>query len=160
MMKLKNLLDEDFINYKYPSMFLIFPYCSFKCENESKVHCCQNSELIYSPIIKINENKIVERYITNPISKAIVCGGLEPFDSFEDLFRLIYVFRDKTNDDIVIYTGYTEQECKDNGWINKLLPYKNIIIKFGRFIPDQEKHYDEVLGVYLSSDNQYAKRIC
>jgi len=36
---------------------------------------------------------------------------------------------------------------------------KNIIIKYGRFIPDKEKHYDEVLGIYLASDNQYAERI-
>ena len=32
-----------------------------------------------------------------------------------------------------------------------------VIVKFGRFRPNQEKHYDEVLGVYLISDNQYAK---
>ena len=156
-MKLRNLLDEDFINYKYPSMFLIFPYCSFKCENESKVHCCQNSELIYSPIIKINENKIVERYITNPISKAIVCGGLEPFDSFEDLFRLIYVFRDKTNDDIVIYTGYYKNEIEKE--IEILKKYKNIIIKFGRYIPNRKSRYDDILGITLASDNQYAEKI-
>ena len=35
----------------------------------------------------------------------------------------------------------------------------NIIIKYGRFIPHQEKHFDEILGVYLASDNQYGKRI-
>ena len=34
-----------------------------------------------------------------------------------------------------------------------------IIIKYGRFIPNQQKHYDEILGVYLASDNQYAEKI-
>jgi hypothetical protein len=41
---------------------------------------------------------------------------------------------------------------------NLLKGYGNIVVKFGRFIPNQEKHYDSVLGVELSSFNQYAKR--
>jgi hypothetical protein len=40
-----------------------------------------------------------------------------------------------------------------------LCQFSNIIIKFGRFRPGQEPHYDEVLGVKLASDNQYAKRV-
>ena len=46
--------------------------------------------------------------------------------------------------------------------INKvylLSNYKNIIIKYGRYIPNKEKYYNEVLGVYLASENQYAERI-
>jgi hypothetical protein len=86
-----------------------------------------------------------------------VLGGLEPFDSWDDLFKLIRAIRSQTDDDIVIYTGYNKNEI-----INKtalLLPFENIIIKYGRFIPNQEPHYDDVLGVYLQSDNQYAERI-
>jgi hypothetical protein len=37
--------------------------------------------------------------------------------------------------------------------------FKNIIIKFGRFVPNKPHHIDEVLGIELASDNQYAKRI-
>ena len=37
--------------------------------------------------------------------------------------------------------------------------FDNIIIKYGRFIPGQEKHYDKILGVYLASNNQYAERL-
>ena len=33
-----------------------------------------------------------------------------------------------------------------------------VVVKYGRFVPDCQPHYDEVLGVNLSSDNQYAKR--
>ena len=40
-----------------------------------------------------------------------------------------------------------------------IILYSNIIIKFGRFIPNREPHFDEVLGVNLASNNQYAKRI-
>ena len=43
--------------------------------------------------------------------------------------------------------------------INNLKQFPNIIIKFGRFIPNQQSHYDEVLGINLASDNQYAKKI-
>ena len=35
-----------------------------------------------------------------------------------------------------------------------------IIVKFGRFRPNQEKHFDEVLGIYLASNNQYGKEFC
>ena len=67
----------------------------------------------------------------------------------------------KCDDDIVIYTGYEEdndivQKCLKIIW--KYIDVKNIIVKYGRFIPDQKPHYDEVLGVNLASDNQYAKR--
>ena len=65
------------------------------------------------------------------------------------------LFRHNHYDDIVIYTGYTEKEVKENfDWI---FLYENIIIKYGRFIPNQSPHYDKILGVNLSSDNQYAK---
>ena len=66
---------------------------------------------------------------------------------------------DNIKDVIVIYTGYTAEEINDKGYIEELKKYPNIIIKYGRFIPDQKAHFDEVLGVNLQSDNQYAKRI-
>ena len=43
--------------------------------------------------------------------------------------------------------------------VEKLMDFKNIIIKFGRYIPDRPSKFDEVLGVTLASDNQYAERI-
>lgn len=158
-MRIKGLVDEDFVNYKKPSMFIIFPYCTFKCEKEAKVHCCQNSDLARSPIIEISAENIIERYISNKITKSIVCGGLEPMDSFYDLSRLLYSFRDKCNDDFVIYTGYTKQECEQNGWISVLSKVPNVIIKFGRYIPNSTSHYDDILGINLNSEGQFAERI-
>ena len=35
--------------------------------------------------------------------------------------------------------------------------YGNIIVKYGRYVPNQKPHYDELLGILLASDNQYAK---
>jgi hypothetical protein len=76
-------------------------------------------------------------------------------DSFDELLEFINEFRKVSNDDIVIYSGYNEDEIYNKTYL--LSKYKNIIVKFGRFIPNQEKHYDEILGVELASPNQYAK---
>lgn len=156
-MLIKNLVDEDFINYSKPSMFILFNKCTFKCDKEAGCAICQNSALAHEPDIDFSIIEIVSRYLRNPITKAIVCGGLEPFDSEPDLMSLVMEFRKYTNDDIVIYTGYTEEELADK--LPQLTCYKNIIIKFGRFVPNQEKHCDEILGVELASANQYARRI-
>ena len=158
-MIIKGLIDEDFVNYKEPSMFIAFPNCTFKCEKDCGKRVCQNGTLTSAQSITVNEHDIIERYINNSITSAIVLGGLEPFDSFPELANFIRTFRLRyhCNDTIVIYTGYTETEIEED--IESLSIYTNIIVKFGRFIPNQEPHYDEVLGVMLSSNNQYAKRL-
>ena len=118
---------------------------------------CQNHPLATAPTIELPDDWIIQRFLSNDISKAVIFGGLEPFDQFEELFQLISKFRAQTLVDIVIFTGYTEQELPDK--IELLSQFKNIIIKYGRYIPNQKSHYDEVLGIELASNNQYAKRI-
>lgn len=159
-MQIKGIKDEDFINYKKPSMFIIFPFCSFKCDKENGCNLCQNSHLAQEPVINMTINTILHRYEKNEITKAIVCGGLEPFDSDNELLDFIDTAREYfcINDDIVIYTGYTEEELKNNFAFQQIIQYPNIVIKFGRFRPDQGPHLDEILGVKLASNNQYAKR--
>lgn len=156
-MIIKQLLDEDFVNYKKPSMFIGFPSCSWKCDKEYGMQVCQNSALASSPRKNIGFKTIVNRYINNPITSSVVCGGLEPFDTWDDLYGLVTYLRVSTQDDIVVYTGYYKKEIEV--YIDELKVFPNIIIKFGRYIPGCAKHYDEVLGVYLASDNQYAERI-
>ena len=160
-MKLVNLIEEDFANYRKPGMFLGFPYCSGKCNSPGRT-VCQNESLRHVPereLIDISADEIVKRYLKNPITKCLICGGLEPFDSLKDLCKIVKAFRnaDSYADPIVIYTGYYPFEIKDR--INRLLEFnrdRKMIIKFGRFIPGDQPHYDEVLGVELASDNQYA----
>ena len=156
----KGIIEEDFVNYKKPSMVIMFPHCNFKC-NVGNTKICQNSVLTSYQELNIENDKLCERYLLNPITQAIVCSGLDPMDSFEELYSFIYILRYeyKCYDDIIIYTGYTEEECKQNNWLQDLIKFKNIIIKFGRFIPNQTPHYDNVLGIKLASDNQYAKVI-
>lgn len=138
-------------------MSVVCPYCTFKCDKECGMSVCQNSSLAKADVIDINIDTLVKRYLRNPITRALVFNGLEPFDSFEDVYKLIERIREFRKDDIVIYTGYNENEVAD--YVDKLKNFGNIIIKFGRFVPNNQSHFDDVLGVYLASDNQYAKKI-
>ena len=156
-MVIKGITAEDFSNYKKPSMFIAFPKCTWKCDRECGVQVCQNGALARNPDLNIDVNIIVKKYLDNPITKAVVCGGLEPFDSWQDLLIFVGEFRRNLQDDIVIYTGYNKEEVADK--IEILKKHGNIVIKFGRYVPGHKKHYDEVLGVWLASDNQYAERI-
>ena len=156
-MLIKGIIDEDFINYKKPCMVIEFPYCSFKCDKECGKQVCQNGALANSPNINIERMDLIDRYLKNDITQSIVMQGLEALDSWNDLIILIFLFRCYTNDDIVIYTGYNESEVSEQ--IERLQYFKNIIIKFGRYIPNQQAHYDDTLGVNLASNNQYAIKI-
>lgn len=156
-MIIKGLIDEDFTQYKKPSMFIITSSCSFKCDREFGKPICQNSELARSMNIYVTAERLIERYLNNKISKAVVFGGLEPFDTFDELMEFITKFREKSNDDIIIYTGYNRCEIKEK--LVQISGIENIYIKFGRYIPDQEQHFDKVLGVMLASDNQYGMKL-
>ena len=168
-MTVKGIIDEDFVNYKKPSMLIAFPYCDFKCDKECGRAVCQNSPLANEPNIEIKHYKIINRFFENDISEAIIFQGLEPLDSFADVLKLLAILRLPAfavfQIDVVIYTGYTKEELQNKiykdgeSYLEKLQKYPNIIIKYGRYIPDQEPHYDEVLGVNLASDNQYAERL-
>ena len=132
------------------------PRCDFKCDKECGGQVCQNSDLARQPDIKVNAIKIMKQYVSNPITEAIVFQGLEPFYD-EDLLLWINLIRSYTHDDIVIYTGFYKEEITP--YLTALKKYDNIIIKYGRFIPNKESHYDPVLGVKLASPNQYAERL-
>lgn len=168
-MKIKGIIDEDFVNYKKPVMYIAFPKCSFKCDKENGARYCQNWEVARQPNIEVEEDRLAQRYLMNPITEGIVISGLEPFDTPMQLFSFVACIRFKYHceDPIVIYTGYTEEELDSGHYYDvnydanktswELLKSYGIIVKFGRFRPNEEKHYDEVLGVYLMSNNQYAK---
>lgn len=160
-MKIKGLIDEDFVNYKATSMLIALGTCNWKCCKEANIptSICQNSELAKQKDIEVSADEIFSRYTSNNLTSAVVIGGLEPMTECDDIFSLIVYFRSKgCNDTFVIYTGYYEDEIQEVISIYK--PLGNIIFKFGRFKPDNRPHFDELLGVNLVSDNQYGKRIC
>lgn len=152
-------MDQDIVNYKKTSMFIATCFCDFKCckELDLDICICQNSPIAKSKIIDMSNDRIVKRYLKNKLTHAIVFGGLEPFKQFDELLNLIKCFREKTEDDIIIYTGYYKNELDKE--IEQLKQFKNIIIKFGRYIPNKNIRHDDILGVTLASDNQYAEKI-
>ena len=152
-MILKTIIDEDLTNYKKPSMLIATPRCTMKCGEEY----CQNNPWLKQPDIRVDNEEIIKRYLSNNLTQAIVFSGLDPMDTFEDLLMFVYEFRAICNDDVVIYTGYTKDEIKLE--IEQLKQFPNIIVKFGRYIPEENSHHDEILGVELASSNQYAERL-
>lgn len=158
-MLIKGIKDEDFLNYKLPSMFIITSFCTFKCDAESGRSCCQNSSLAKQKAVNIPDGTIIERYLQNKITHAIVFGGLEPVEQISDVVRFVRKLRTRygCDDTVIIYTGFNKDEIQEE--LELLSDYKNIIVKFGRFVPDKEKHFDDVLGVELASPNQYAEVI-
>ena len=158
-MKLKTYADESFEYYKDPVLLIATTTCDFKCciESDIPITTCQNEPWSKKPIYEIPNTMLIQMYNNNPITKAICFAGFEPFKQWDDIKTFVSEFRE-TNDDLIIcYTGYYKEEIQDQ--IDWLKQYPNIVVKFGRFIPNQWPHYDEVLGIKLISDNQYAERI-
>lgn len=63
--RLKGLIEEDFLNYRLPSMFLATCFCDFKCEKEDLTGAtfCQNSSLARAPIVEIEIKTLIDKYI-------------------------------------------------------------------------------------------------
>ena len=159
-MRLKDIVVEDFCNYKLPSMFLITATCDWKCGR----HICQNQSLANLPDLFLSNEDLLQLYETNEITKAVVLGGLEPFMQFDELLSLIRYFRENgEHDDFVIYTGYRIDEIQNE--VELLKAYGNIIVKFGRYDtrflypPGPRFTVDKLLGVPLATMNQYSVKI-
>lgn len=159
-MLLKTIIDEDFSNYRFPVMQLVTCYCDWKCPKEADlpISICQNEPIAKLPNIEIATEEIFMRYKNNPITKGLLFAGLEPMLQFDEVLEVIKYFREhKCDDMIIIFTGYYHHEIEEK--IMDLEQFTNVIVKYGRFAPNQEAHHDEVLGVKLISKNQYAEKI-
>ena len=90
-MKVKTIIEEDFTNYKLPVMFIGTIKCSGKCYKELSISetICHNHEWNSMPIIEIADSSLIERYLSNPITKGICFGGLEPFEQFDEIISFI-----------------------------------------------------------------------
>ena len=160
-MRVKTIVDEDFVNYSKPSMFIGTISCGGKCclEGGFPLSVCQNDGWRGNAPIDIRDEVIVKRYLQNQITHAIVLGGLEPMEQSDEVLALIKTLREDfdCHDDVVIYTGYYPDEV--TAILDKLQVFDNIVVKFGRYVPNMKSRVDEVLGVELASNNQYAVRI-
>lgn len=157
MIDVLDINSVDLVNYKKATFNIASGVsCTFKCGREA----CQNSELSKKQPIKCNIDDVIKRYMNQNISHTITFQGLETLDNLKQLLWFIYYFRQQSSDTIIIWTGYTKEECSDLIYlIQNKMKWENITIKFGRYLPGHEKHYDEVLGVELASPNQRAEVI-
>lgn len=159
-MRVKSIVSERFQDYKLPSMFIATCFCDYKCCTELglDIGMCQNAPLAQMEDKDIDDQIIYEQFVKNPITKAVVVGGMEPMIQINEVVDLIKLFRNQGEDcQFVIYTGYYPNEIPEP--LERLKQYKNIIVKFGRYIPNSQSKYDEILGVTLASSNQYAEII-
>lgn len=162
-MKLLDIVDYDIVNYKDPSMFLIFSVCKgFKCEKENN-ESCLNRSLETANKVEISAESVLQRYNNNKLTRAIVCGGLEPFDTPEDIVELILTLQNHNfSGTLVIYTGYNKGETVVDSVLYTLYKQKpcfDLIIKFGRYLKKQNHStYCEELGINLASSNQFAMK--
>lgn len=156
-MRVKEIIYEDYVNYRKPSLFIGVCKCDWKCCREDTECKCQNQGFANYPVVEVDDEKLIREYINNPLTHAVVFGGLEPILQWDEILSFIKLFRNQCDDDIVIYTGYFPEEIKQQ--INDVKQYKNIIIKFGRYHPKGVPHYDDVLGVELSNKEQFALKI-
>lgn len=160
-MIVRTIVDEDFVQYKEPCMYIATAFCNGKCCKEAGIplSVCLNDAWRGTATIAMGDEGIIERYLSNSITTTICFAGLEPFEQFDQVYNFIEKLRKdyNCNDTVLIYTGYNKEEIAER--IEKLKDFDNIIIKFGRFVPDNPGRFDDVLGVHLASDNQYAERI-
>lgn len=163
-MRLKFIKQEDFVNYKKASMFLGTCFCDFKCCHEAgfPTSLCQNEPWSKEPIKQYDDIWILNEFDSNPFVDAIVLGGMEPLKQFDELIDFLNCRREHksekvNNADVVIYTGYYPNEIKAE--LLALREFPNIIMKYGRFIPNIEGRFDPILGVNLASNNQYAEKL-
>ena len=154
-MKIKNIYYDDFVNYGgHCCLTIAMPYCSFKCGEG----LCQNSALAKSKTINYPDEKIITAFISSSLMDTICFQGLEPLDSWDELKYFLLTFRKVSRAPVVIYTGYNKDEVGEEK-LNFLHKIKNVIIKYGRFIPHEKPHWDEILQVNLASSNQFAEEL-
>ena len=108
-MRVKGIVAEDFVNYKFPAMFINTSLCDFKCCREQHLDTgiCQNAPLAKAPTQDVPDTVLYEKFSANPITKAVVIGGMEPFLQIDEVESLLSLFREKgDHSPFILYTGY------------------------------------------------------
>lgn len=159
-MLVKEIIAENFQDYKKISMFICANSCDGKCWREQGLSpaICQNDKILCQKTISIPNEEIVEMFMSNHVSEAIIFGGLEPLLQIEDVVDIIRILRDAGDrSDVVVYTGYKLEESPTQNFIQRIresnLPH--VLLKVGRYIPNDIGKFDEILGVRLASQNQF-----
>lgn len=142
---------EVYNDFKEVGILLASPVCYNNCKNCQNEHLKNKKPVVYCVEELINEIK------NNKFVKSVIFGGLDCFDSFDETFNFISKFRKVSKEDVVLYTGKTEDCLHEK--LKLLKQFENIYVKFGEYIENSNSIFDEVGGIWLSSSNQYFKKI-
>ena len=117
-MRVKALETERFQDYKLPSLFLASAYCDFKCCREQHLDTgiCQNAPLAQAPTQDVPDTVLYEKFSANPITKAVVIGGMEPFLQIDEVESLLSLFREKGDLSPLSSTLAITQRKSPNTW--------------------------------------------
>lgn len=147
-MLIKELIVEDFNSYMYPTTTVRLP----------------SGDPDEVPIFPMPDNGIIELFVYNDKTRALVIKNFAPlnsssFDEIIELLRKLRVEYKQKDSLFILYTDYDKKDIED-----KLLALRSyvgpVIVKFGQYDPTYPPKMDSVLGIMLSSSNQYAERIC
>ena len=152
---------EVFNDFKLPMLLVAMPYCDWKCciEQNIPITTCQNNHLDLERVNHITNEELTKKILNNILVDGVIFGGLETINkfSFPEILDFVEYFRSQSDKPIVIYTGYYPDEILDE--VTQLQKYNNIYMKFGRFKINSKTKYDGVLGITLSSENQFGIKI-
>lgn len=153
-MLIKGITDEVFSDYSKISMLIAVPKCTTRCWERLNLSptICQNHHLHKEPNLNISNKDIIDKYIKNPLTKAVVFGGMDSWDSLDEVIEFIKEFRQVSEDDCVLYTG-KELDIIEKDF-DRLKEFKNIYVKYGHYNPTLEPIVDDLTGVKLASSNQ------
>lgn len=151
---IKDIIDEVYSDFNKIGMLVVVPKCKTRCWEKCGLSpdICQNYHLNFTEKFNINNEDIINRYLENPLTKCIIFGGLDGFDSIDEILIFLEEFRKISKDDVVIYTGKELEDIEHR--FNDLAFYKNIYVKYGHYNPNLNSIKDELTGVTLASENQ------
>jgi hypothetical protein len=157
-MKLLAQPKTVFNDYKKVGLYVPTSCCTFKCVTEAKEKGiefieCQNHALLGCNKINMSAKDIYNMVQEDVFVEAVILSGLDPLDSFEETIEFIDEFRKLSDMEIVIFTGYKEEEISNK--MSLLSKYNGITMKVGRYDPTIPPRYDPIGEVTLATGNQY-----
>lgn len=97
---------------------------------------CHNPEswnpLAGKPLTREKIEEMISAINSNPLLDGITFSGGDPFYSPEEFLPLIREFRERTQQNIWCYTGYTYEELLDDPQRSPILAYIDVLVD-GRF---------------------------
>ena len=115
--------------------------CCFNCEG------CLAVNTKNGAFEKIEVNELANKIVESSCEGITISGG-EPFLQSYELIKLIRLVKEKRDIGVIIYSGFTIKEIKDDKTKEELLPLIDILID-GRYI----KELDDGRA-YIGSSNQ------